>query len=176
MREDDHDIEPPIDQLCERIVARHHAYLRRTLPIIVADLAHLGDGDGAAGPLAETRAAVADLVQQLKGHLSKEENVLFPALVALAQAEREGSSRPTLPFPTVLYPIRMMETEHARIEATMARLRALTRDFVPQHDSSAAWRHCLTQLSQLDADLHEHHRTENEELFPRALELDRRLP
>ena len=79
MREDDHDIEPPIDRLCERIVARHHAYLRRTLPIIVADLARLGDGDGAAGPLAETRAAVADLVQQLKGHLSKEENVLFPA-------------------------------------------------------------------------------------------------
>ena len=86
MREDDHDIEPPIDQLCERIVARHHAYLRRTLPIVVADLARLGDGDGdgAAGPLAETRAAAADLVQQLKGHLSKEENVLFPALVALA--------------------------------------------------------------------------------------------
>ena len=47
MREDDHDIEPPIDQLCERIVARHHAYLRRTLPIVVADLARLGDGDGA---------------------------------------------------------------------------------------------------------------------------------
>jgi iron-sulfur cluster repair protein YtfE (RIC family) len=38
-----------------------------------------------------------------------------------------------------------------------------------------AWRQCLTQLAQLDADLREHHRTENEVLFPRALELERRL-
>lgn len=176
MREDDHGVEPPIDQLCDQIVARHHAYLRRTLPVIVEDFARLGDDEGAGGQLGETRGVVADLVQQLKGHLSKEENLLFPALAALARAERDGSGRPALPFPTVLHPIRMMETEHERIEVLMARLRALTREFVPGDDSSAVWRHCLAQLAQLDADLREHHRTENEELFPRALELERRLP
>lgn len=170
------DLEPPIDQLCDSIVARHHVFVRRALPIIVDDLAASADGDGTTGPQAETRAVVADLVHQLQGHLSKEENLLFPALVALAQAEREGRNRPPLPFPTVLHPIRMMETEHERIEATMARLRTLTRDFAPGHESSPAWRHCLGELSQLDADLHVHHRTENEELFPRALELERRLP
>lgn len=176
MREDDHDVEPPIDLLCERIVARHHAYLRHALPLIEQDLAGMVDDDRAAGPLAETRAVVADLVQLLQGHLSKEENVLFPALVALAQAEREGRQRPPLPFPTVLHPIRMMETEHARIESLMARLRELTHEFVVRHEPTSAWRRYLTQLAQLDADLHEHHRTEDEELFPRALELERRLP
>ncbi len=170
------DLEPPIDQLCDSIVARHHTFVRRALPIIVEDLAASADGDGTTGPQAETRAVVADLVHQLQGHLSKEENLLFPALVALAQAEREGRNRPPLPFPTVLHPIRMMETEHARIEAAMARLRALTRGFAPADDATVAWRHCLTQLAQLDADLREHHRTEDEELFPRALELERHLP
>ncbi|MFA5909129.1 MAG: hemerythrin domain-containing protein [Vicinamibacterales bacterium] len=176
MREGNHDVAPPIDDLCASIVSRHHAYLHRALPIIQEDLGRLADDDCAAGALAETRAVVADLMQQLKGHLSKEENVLFPALVALAQADREGRSRPPLPFPTVLHPIRMMETEHARIETAMARLRALTQGFAPQDDATLAWRHCLTQLAQLDADLREHHRTENEELFPRALDLERRLP
>lgn len=176
MREGNHDAAPPIDELCASIVSRHHAYLHSALPIIQEDLGRLADDDCAAGVLAETRTVVADLVQQLKGHLSKEENLLFPALASLAQAEREGGSRPALPFPTILHPIRMMETEHARIEAVMARLRALTRGFAPEDDATVAWRHCLTQLAQLDADLREHHRTENEELFPRALELERRLP
>lgn len=176
MREGNHDAAPPIDELCASIVSRHHAYLHRVLPIIQEDLGRLAAADCAAGALAETRAVVADLVQQLKGHLSKEENLLFPALAALAQAEREGGSRPALPFPTVLHPIRMMETEHARIEAAMARLRALTLGFAPADDATVAWRHCLTQLAQLDADLREHHRIENEELFPRALDLERRLP
>lgn len=175
MREGDLDVERPVDELCERIVAYHHAFLYRALPILVEDLGRLADDDCAANALAETRAVVADLVQQLKGHLSKEENLLFPALAALAQAEREGGSRPALPFPTVLHPIRMMETEHARIDATMGRLRALTHEFAPEDDASPAWRRCLAELSELDADLREHHRTENEVLFPRALELERRL-
>lgn len=176
MREGDHDVERPIDELCERIVANHHAFLYRALPILVEDLGRLADDDGGgAGTLAEMRAAVADLVQQLKGHLSKEEHVLFPALVALAQAEREGGGRPALPFPTVLHPIRVMETEHARIDATMGRLRALTHEFAPPDAASTAWRRCLAQLSELDADLREHHRQENEVLFPQALELERRL-
>lgn len=176
MPKGNHDAAPPIDELCASIVSRHHAYLHRALPIIEEDLRRLAAADCAPGALAEMQAVVADLVHQLKGHLSKEENLLFPALAALAQAEREGGSRPALPFPTVLHPIRMMETEHARIEAAMARLRALTRGFAPEDEATVAWRHCLTQLAQLDADLREHHRTENEDLFPRALELERRLP
>lgn len=175
MRDGELDVERPVDELCERIVADHHAFLYRALPALVADLGRLADDDGGASMLAETRAAVADLAEQLKGHLSKEEHVLFPALVALAQAEREGGGRPALPFPTVLHPIRMMETEHARIDATMGRLRALTHEFAPPDDASAAWRRCLAQLSELDADLREHHRKENEVLFPQALELERRL-
>jgi regulator of cell morphogenesis and NO signaling len=174
MREADLDAERPVDELCERIVAHHHAFLYRALPVLVEDLGRLAGDDG-GGTLAETRAAVADLVQQLKGHLSKEEHVLFPALVALAQAEREGGSRPPLPFPTVLHPIRMMESEHTRIDATMGRLRALTHEFAPPEDASPAWRRCLAELAELDVDLREHHRTENEVLFPRALELERRL-
>ncbi len=176
MREGNHDAEPPVDELCDRIVALYHDNLHRTLPVLVGELARLAEHDCAGEMLAETRAVVAELVPQLEGHLSKEENVLFPALAALAQADREGRSRPPLPFPTVLHPIRMMETEHARIETAMARLRAITQGFAPADDASVAWRHCLTQLARLDADLREHHRIEDEELFPRALELERRLP
>ena len=145
----------PLDELCQFIVLRHHAYLHRALPVIEAQLARV--------PGAEVRAAFADLAGQLHSHLAKEENLLFPAIEALARADRQGSGRPALPFSTVLYPIRLMETEHARIEAAIAHLCALTHGLG------------VTELTRLEEDVHEHHRAENEVLFPRALELEQRL-
>lgn len=174
MREGHHGVVRPIDELCDRIVAQHHVYFHRALPHILDDVMALTDADSRAA--AETRSMVTEIVHELRAHLAKEEIVLFPALVALAQADRNGDSRPALPFPTVLHPIRMMEAEHARIDAMMARLRALTHDFVPPDDSTGTWRLCLSELSELDEDLREDHRIENEELFPRALELEQRLP
>jgi regulator of cell morphogenesis and NO signaling len=104
---------------------------------------------------------------------AKEEHLLFPSFVTLASAEREGT-RPALPFSTVLHPIRMMEAEHERIEAVLDRLREAALS-VPEPDSlSPGWHQLMSQLSELDTDLREQHRTENEILFPRALELERR--
>ncbi len=176
---DDYSDDPgrPLDELCDIIVARYHAYLHRTLPLIRAELAGLTEPDSApAGSLAETRAAFNELAHLVQGHLAKEEHVLFPALEALARADREGGSRPALPFPTVLYPIRLLESEHARIETALERLRQATQALVAPESASEAWRHCLSELSRLGPHLREHHRAENEVLFPRALELERRLP
>lgn len=165
-----------LDEMCGLIVARHHAYLRDVLPAIGAVLARLTDADSApARALADTQAAFADLALQLEGHLAKEEHVLFPALEEMARADREGGHRPALPFPTVLHPIRMMETEHVRIVSAMDRLREITNGFVAAEDASESWRRCLSSCSRLDEDLRAHLRTENEVLFPRAIELERRL-
>ncbi len=95
---------------------------------------------------------------------------------SLARADREGGSRPALPFPTVLHPIRMMETEHVRIEVALDCLRQATHALVAGEGAPEGWRHCLSELSRLDSELRAHHRAENEVLFPRALELERRLP
>lgn len=162
----------PLDELCDFIVERYHAYLHRALPLIGAELAGL---TGVDPSIAETRAAFADLANEIQGHLAKEENLLFPAIEALARAYREGGSRPALPFVTVLHPIRLMETEHLRIETAMDRLRDLTHTYAVPEGAPDNWRHCLSELSRLDADLREHHRTENEVLFPHALELEYRL-
>lgn len=184
MMNDDHlggersdDSRRPVDELCGLIVARHHAYVYRAIPYISRRLDTLAERESAAvAVLADTRAAFADLAHQLLGHFAKEENVLFPALEAMAKADREGGYRPALPFPTVLHPIRLMETEHARIETAMDRLRQVTDGFVAPEGASDGWRQCLSAFARLDEDLRLHLRAENEVLFPRALELERRLP
>ena len=164
----------PLDVFCAKIVERYHASLHRSLPLIRDEFRALCAA-GSSPALREVRLAFSNLADLIEGHLAKEEHLLFPALEALAVAERGHLSRPTGPFVTVLHPIRLMETEHARIESAVEQLRELVLD-VPEPDSvNAGWRRCLAALSDLDGELREHHRCESEILFPLALEIERRL-
>lgn len=164
----------PLDVLCADIVERYHASLHRTLPRIGDELTALSASGG--GPaIRAVRIAFAELAQQIEGHLAKEERLLFPALEALAAAERSGSRRPSPLFVTVLHPIRLMEAEHVRIEAALDALGERALEVAESEGLQPGWRRCLIDLAQLEHDLREHHHVEDAELFPRALELERRL-
>ena len=164
----------PLDVLCADIVERYHAALHHSLPIIRDELAALCV-PGASPALRNVRTVFSDLADLIEGHLAKEEHLLFPALEALAAAERTPGRRPASTFVTVLHPIRLMETEHARIEHALQHLRGLALEVSEPESLSTGWRRCLAELAWLDRDLHEHHRAEDEVLFPRALDLERRL-
>lgn len=164
----------PLDVMCDEIVERYHPALRRSLPRIRDGLAHL-NATAKSLTILRLSAAFGELAELIEAHLAKEENLLFPALEALATAERRGDTRPALPFATVLHPIRLMEAEHVRIELALDRLREMVLEVSEPDTLSAAWHDCMAGLAQLDDDLREHHRTENELLFPRALELERRI-
>lgn len=163
-----------VDVLCDEILVRHHAPAHVAVPRIRGHLAALLEREPGALPpgLARAFGEVADL---LLNHLAKEENILFPALVSMAEAEREGRGRPAMPFPTVLHPIRVMETEHARLAAGLEDLAALTGDFTVPEGASDALRRLLVELEAFCSHLSDHLHEENDVLFPRALELDRRL-
>lgn len=163
-----------IGLVCEAIVDRYHGALRDTLPRIRDAIRSLSV-DAASPELDTLRAAFDEVADQIDGHLAKEEHLLFPAFTALSVADRTGGRRPSLAFATVLHPIRLMETEHARIEAALDRLRELARSVNAVDEPSPAWRRCMADLARLDGELREHHRAENEVLFPRALELEQRL-
>ena len=163
-----------VELLCDAIVDRYHASLQEALPRIRDEMLSM-NAAGASPFMEMLRHAFDELAEQIESHLAKEEHLLFPALAALAIAEREGTRRPPLAFATVLHPIRFMEAEHVRIEMAVEQLRELAR-VVPEPDTlSPNWQRCMADLAKLDSELREHHRTENEVLFPRALELERRL-
>jgi regulator of cell morphogenesis and NO signaling len=164
----------PLDALCDDIVDRYHAPLRRRLLRIREALAVAAE-NGSGKPLESMRWVLADLAQHIDSHLSKEEYLLFPAIAALASAERDERPRPQSAFVTVLHPIRMLEAEHANIEEELERLRELAREASGPATTTPAWRHCMADLAELDEALREHHRTENEVLFPRALETEHGL-
>jgi regulator of cell morphogenesis and NO signaling len=164
----------PLDAMCDDIVERYHAALRRSLPRIRAALEAVTAS--ATNPaLRAVSVSFGELADRIEELLSKEENLLFPAIGALSVAEREGSGPPPLPFATVLHPIRLMEAAHFRIEAALDRLRESARSVAEPECSAPTWHACLAELAQLDLELREHHRIEDERLFPLAIELERRL-
>lgn len=161
-----------LDAMCAD-VAQQHASLRRALPRIHSSLATVSAATAPPG-LDLIRVAFTALADLIETHLSKEEHLLLPALRALCEAEDAGRSRPPLPFATLLHPIRMLETEHLRIENALDQLRDYAAD-VWREPATSEWRHCLGELSRLDEELRTHDRFENEVLFPAALDLERRL-
>lgn len=169
------DVPPaPLDRLCEEVLARHHAYAHVAVPRLRGLLALVRERDPDTIPAA-LPAAFAELADRLLSHLAKEENILFPALAALAEAERAGSGRPPLPFPTVLHPIRMMESEHARLAGLLEQVTTLANGFVPPPNAAEPTCRLLAELAVFRDHLDAHLRVENDVLFPRALDLDRRL-
>jgi regulator of cell morphogenesis and NO signaling len=164
----------PLDELCEAILERHHAHAHVAVPRLRGHLAALVEREPGALPVA-LPAAFAELADRLQSHLAKEENILFPALATMAEAERNGRGRPPMPFPTVLHPIRLMESEHAGLADGLERVKALASGFVPPDGASASTRRLLEDLAAFCDDLAAHLQVENDVLFPRALELDRRL-
>jgi regulator of cell morphogenesis and NO signaling len=163
-----------IKMLCDAIVDRYHASLQEQLQRIGEELASMSE-TVASPPLEMLRIAFSELADQLTSHIAKEEHLLFPAIAALSTAVRAGVHRPPLVFATVLHPIRFMEAEHRRIEMALDRLRELARAVMEPDTLTPQWRQCMADLARLDMELREHHRTENEVLFPRALELERLL-
>jgi len=164
----------PLHKLIYHINVRHHEYLKLELPRLRARLDRMAarhpERDDALMP--RLREVFVAIQQDLEMHLHKEEDILFPAIARLERAAAHGEPAPPSPFGSVRNPIRMMEHEHARLESLLVEMRSIARDYVAPDYACANFRAVFNTLKELEADLHEHIRVENEILHPRAAALE----
>ncbi len=152
----------PLPELCEHIVGEHHAFLRRELPRLSELLDKVERAHGQEHPqVLEVKAVFAGLRRELEEHMVKEEHVLFPACVALAQGDRAA--------PFVPSAIAVMEDEHAEAAAALERLSDLTGGYDLGRALCNTHRATLDRLRELERDLRRHIHEENNILFPRTL-------
>lgn len=163
---------PDLALLVDHIVQRHHRYVRDTQPVIAAWLDKLVDRHGDRHPeLAALRATFATVAADFDAHMNKEEQILFPHIVALAR-HTAGDPPVSSPFGSLQNPIRAMEHEHLEAGDAVERMRALTSGFTPPDDACTTYRLCYRELARFEADLHRHVHLENHLLFPRAVRLE----
>jgi regulator of cell morphogenesis and NO signaling len=149
--------EAPLPALVGFIVETYHQRLRATLPDLIRMARRVEDrhGDkkscprGLSAQLEAMHASVLD-------HLRKEEQILFPLIVA-----GEG--------PSAAAPVHVMELEHEHHREDLLALRRLTHDLSPPAEACTTWRALYVGLQQLEQELMEHIHLENNVLFRRAL-------
>lgn len=141
--------------LIERIVDRHHKYLRDALPFLVPLAAKVArvHGDKDAN-LHEVRTLVEDLDAALRPHLDDEEAKLFPPIVR-GEAPPAGE-------------LDAMRKEHLEVGAMLERLRDAARDFVVPAGACGSWTTLLRELESLERDVLVHVHLENHILAPRV--------
>jgi regulator of cell morphogenesis and NO signaling len=154
------------DALADHIVATHHDYLHAELPLLDDLAAKVLSVHGDRHPeLAEVRRLVSAVRADLEPHLRKEEQVLFPAIHALAGGRRD------FPFGSIANPIGVMTAEHEQAGELLQELRAATGDFTTPDDGCASYRSLYERLAALELDTHVHIHKENHVLFPAAARL-----
>ena len=154
--------ELPPDELITYILEQHHEFLRRELPRLHAmaeRVAHVHGGHTAS--LVEIFEVFVGLKEELTGHMMKEEQILFPAIVALCGGD-------TMPPGSFDGPIDCMVHEHDNAGAALARLRDLSNGYQAPVDACNTYRALFAGLQDLEEDLHRHIHLENEVLFPAA--------
>lgn len=163
---------PDLADLVEHILEQHHRYVREMRPVISAWLEKLVDRHGARhAELVALRDTFAEAAADLDAHMNKEEQILFPHIVAIAR-RRAGDPPVTSPFGSLQNPIRAMEHEHVEAGDAFERMRVLTNGFSPPEDACNTYRLCYRELDRFERDLHRHVHLENHILFPRAVRLE----
>jgi regulator of cell morphogenesis and NO signaling len=112
------------------------------------------------------------LCTDLKPHMFKEEQILFPYIVAMEKARLQGRPVPFPPFGTVNNPIRMMMMEHETVGDFLRELRIVTKDYKLPEDACMSYQALFQTLEGLEKDLHQHIHLENNLLFPKAAEME----
>lgn len=151
---DDPGLDANPEALIAHILDRFHATHRRELPQLQA-LARRVEATHADHPLcpAGLAAFLATMQDELEAHMVKEEQVLFPTLLAGG-----GGCAP--------FAIRRMRMEHDDHAVQLERLRSLTNGFMPPESACSNWVVLYAGCSKLDQDLREHIELENGVLFP----------
>ena len=163
----------PLADLITHITSTHHVFVREECPRIEALAAKVVSVHGKNHPeLLQAQELFAALAEELRVHLMKEEQVLFPYIARMEESVMAGEPVPPAMFGTVVNPVRMMMQEHDSAGDVLRSLRAVTNDYTLPEDACISYRTLYQALQGFEADLHQHIQLENNILFPRAVAME----
>lgn len=162
-----------LGELIGHILDKHHVYTKEEMarlePLIEKVIAAHGENHPELRSLGEL---FQQLCADLKPHMFKEEQILFPYILEMERASLQNRPAPFAPFGTVNNPIRMMMAEHETVGDLLRELRGLSSSYTVPPDGCISYQTLYQALAAFEKDLHQHIHLENNILFPRALEME----
>lgn len=165
-----------VDELANHILNTHHVYVKKMLPTILAHSMKVSEVHGKNHPEVKEIAEIYQVVHdELSSHLMKEERMLFPVILELAEMEKAGSKMDVSPFGSIQNPINVMEREHVEAGEGFYKIRELSNNYNPPEDACTTYKVLYQELNEFEQDLHTHIHLENNILFPKSVELEKKL-
>lgn len=159
--------------LADFIEENHHHYVKNKIPEIKQYVHKIAQVHGGSHPeLHQLKEAFGELAEELKNHMQKEEEILFPYIRHLQEAVMNNQKPEEPSFGSVENPIRMMEQEHHDAGENMDQIRSITSGYTLPEDACASYQFAFQMLEEFERDLHQHIHLENNILFPRAKEME----
>jgi len=161
--------------LAEHITRKHHTYVRETMPFLQQKLQKLCDvhGDNHA-ELHEVKTLFNEAAGNLSMHMQKEELVLFPYIRLMEQFIYEGTGTSGTPGKAASA-ISQMEDEHQAEGDRFMKIAQITGNYRVPADGCSTYEVTLKTLREFENDLHRHIHLENNILFPKAIELEKKI-
>ncbi len=165
-----------LDFLTDYIVNNHHQYVRNAIPIISAHAEKVAQVHGKRHPeTIEINKIFSVVYKDLKQHLMKEEEILFPYIKYLVKIKNNGSKPEPPYFGTIKNPISMMEAEHTSAGDSLFQIRKLTDNYSLPADACTTYTTYYKELKEFEEDLHKHVYLENYILFPKAVKAEEKI-
>lgn len=163
----------PLAALAKHIVDRHHSFTAAETTRLEALFVKVCGVHGKRHPeLHGMQAKFTEMANELRTHMMKEENILFPYLAVMERAVIEKKPVPRARFGSVENPVRTMMQEHDSAGEALRALRQASHSYAVPEDACLSYRELYKSLEAFEADMHTHVHLENNILFPRALEME----
>lgn len=166
----------PARTIVERLRREHRRWRSKDFPLI----AHLFDEVQSAEEqppcLAPLRTAFHRLCAEMEGHMSREEDLLFPAILRAESGDKIETPAAKASFGSVRNPIGMVEQEHDWEAERLEKMREIARDYRLPEDANEKLHLLFRELEALEAAMHAHTHLESSILFARALAGEKKLP
>ena len=165
-----------IDFLSRYITHVHHTYVKTALPQTAMLLKEFAEEHKKKYPyMMQVYDQCEMLGKVFLPHLHHEEETVFPYIRQIAQALRSNESYGKLLVKTFRKPLDNVGDKKENISSVIEQMRALTSNYTPPVKACVNHLVVLQKLKELDIDTAQHMYLEHQILFPKAIDIEKRL-
>lgn len=165
-----------LSELIDHILKTHHDYIDDIMPMLHAMAEKISNRHGnRVVEIFDLAKVLIGFEQELRSHMMKEENILFPYIKHL-ELVKSGVEKEQMPaFGTIDNPISVMLHEHDDAGNELEKIRNLSDQISAYEDQCATMILFKQKLDEFEKNMMIHVHLENNVLFIRAQELEEQV-
>jgi len=163
-------------QIIDYLQRTHEYYLEVKVPLIEGMLRNLVETSRAEKKkLKLIEDFFSEYKEELLAHIKREDEVVYPYILELEKCIAEGNKKGKLQELVKKYSIHNFADEHDNMEEKLYDLKNILIKYLPPRDDQNLLQEIITELFQLENDLADHSRMEDNVLIPKIADIEKRI-